>query len=151
MRSALHRVLLVALAALMLGPLVWLAYTVLAVRIEARPSAAGVTFDVQWLGEYEAALTGITIRSVPDERIVWQALPVGSSLSARTFSVTAGDNPVVLPGLQGNPSLRAEVPGGSDRFVLHAGQRYSLEVTSSGLPGGLCLPVFTCRTVPFSL
>lgn len=151
MRSALHRVLLVSLAALMLGPLIWLAYTVFTVRLEAKPSEAGVTFDVQWLGEYEASLAGISIRSIPDERIVWQALPVGRSLSARTFSVTSGDNPTVLPGLQGNPSLRIEVPSNSDHFALRAGQSYRLEVVASSLPGGLCLPGFTCRTVTFSL
>jgi hypothetical protein len=149
MKFTLPRLSLALFAGLLLAPIAWFTFKLFSLGLEIQQYPTGVRINVGWLGEYQSHLSEISIRSYPEGVLVWEASPVSGSIQVWSFVVSPGENPRVLKGLEGNPTVRVVAPHSDTPVRFEPGRHYIVFIAShSGSP---CLPMVTCREAKFTL
>jgi hypothetical protein len=87
-----------------------------------------VSVDVRMLGAYQTTVNRIRLYNEDQGTIVWELAAQNDDVQIHQFILKTGDNPVVLSSVAGKYSVI--VPKGADRFALHKGTKYRLELSS---------------------
>jgi hypothetical protein len=87
-----------------------------------------VRVDVQTLGEYQATVNRIRLYDVNQGTVVWEIASQNGDAQIHQFILKTGENPAALDAAAGAYSVI--VPKGADRFALHKGTKYRLDLSN---------------------
>jgi hypothetical protein len=105
----------------------WIAHWWMAPPLRLVQEAPGViSVNVQTFGEYQTTVNRIRLYDFNQKTVVWEIAAQNGDAQIHQFILKAGDNSALVKTAAGAYSV--VVPKGAERFTLHKGDKYQLEL-----------------------